>query len=273
MPALRGRDQYPTTPSPRSTSTDASSDQTSSPSSGKPKRARARRVKNHNHIPRPRNAFIIFRSHYIHFLKSKANNADEPAQQDVISTSAEFQQNELSKIAAKVWNSMDAEDRKPYAEEARIEKEWHKKMYPDYVYRAPSAGGEKMKRFKIKVNTGDPSKDQDRSSLSALSSPGQQEPDHSSAFFESPLAPSDIDIEIVRIPSQWPHENQPQHHDQQYPLQSIGTEHTFVPTECIPPLELYPPNTIEQECREEVDVKLTVMNFSLFQSPCPEIIF
>lgn len=152
-------------------------------------------------------------------------------------TSAEYQQNELSKIAAKVWNNMDPDERKPYSEEARKEKEWHKTMYPDYVYRVPnssSVSAEKVKGFKIKVKMGNPSKD--RKSKKSPSPARQEHP------------PSDFEVVQVGVqPRQW----------QESPsLQAqIGTEYEFVPTDCIPPLDLH---GSQQECQQETDVKQLV---------------
>ena len=64
-------------------------------------------------------------------------------------SSSEYQQNELSKITAKVWNKMHADERNPFVEEAKNEKEWYEKMYPDCDYRAPIEDGQKMKSFKV----------------------------------------------------------------------------------------------------------------------------
>jgi len=138
---------------------------------------------------------------------------------------------------------MDPDERKPYSEEARKEKEWHKRMYPDYVYRAPNtssatANAEKVKGFKIKVKTGNPSK-----SKKSPSPPRQ----------EHPLS----DIEFVSVqPLQW----------QETPsLQTTHvTEHEFVPTECIPPLDLH---ASHQECQQESDLK-PVCCFFVVPIPC-----
>src|SRR5260370_388019 len=83
-------------------------------------------------------AVIDFRSHYINFLKANVNasvsteaGVADPFEDEEPHTkksgSADYQQNELSKIAANVWNQMDADQRRPYSEEARMEKEWHKR--------------------------------------------------------------------------------------------------------------------------------------------------
>jgi len=70
------------------------------------------------HIPRPRNAFIFFRSHFI------ANNSSTGA----------GQQNELSKSAAKEWNQMTETEKRPFAELAAKEKREHTAKYPNYTY-------------------------------------------------------------------------------------------------------------------------------------------
>ena len=109
-------------------------------------------------VPRPRNAFIIFRSWYIGKVKAgvdmdagKSDTEDDATIEKVTTTTASLtrpshsisHQNELSKRAAKAWNGMNHEERKPYLEEANREKEWHKLMYPDYVY-APGGVGVKV---------------------------------------------------------------------------------------------------------------------------------
>ena len=106
-------------------------------------------------VPRPRNAFIIFRSWYIGKVKAgvvmdggKSDTEDDATVEKMtIAGSAHpshsvNHQNELSKRAAKAWNGMNHEERRPYVEEAKREKEWHRLMYPDYVY-APGGVGVK----------------------------------------------------------------------------------------------------------------------------------
>lgn len=71
-----------------------------------------------DHIPRPRNAFIIFRSQYV---KLHMNDDKE-------------RQNELSKVVGRVWQSMSAVEKAPFCELACLEKDNHVAMYPDYVF-------------------------------------------------------------------------------------------------------------------------------------------
>ncbi|KAH9477938.1 Transcription factor SOX-11 [Psilocybe cubensis] len=87
-----------------------------------PPRRHSARHREPGHIPRPRNAFIFFRSWYV----------------DSMRASKEVQQHELSKQAGKVWKNMSDEEKKPFLRFAAIEKQEHYAMYPDYVY-SPSA--------------------------------------------------------------------------------------------------------------------------------------
>ncbi|PPQ81989.1 hypothetical protein CVT25_014640 [Psilocybe cyanescens] len=88
------------------------------------KNSHARR-RDPGHIPRPRNAFIFFRSAYI-------NSG---------SATGEGQQNELSRHAGKVWNKMTEEEKRPFCEFAAIEKEEHQAKHPGYVYSPGRSGG------------------------------------------------------------------------------------------------------------------------------------
>ncbi|KAJ2925257.1 hypothetical protein H1R20_g11827, partial [Candolleomyces eurysporus] len=76
-----------------------------------------------NRIPRPRNAFIIFRSYY------NLQHAPLPS-----ADGTKTNQNEVSKQAAKEWKSMTPEQQKPFQEQAKREKEEHHLLYPDYRY-------------------------------------------------------------------------------------------------------------------------------------------
>ncbi|KAF9547178.1 HMG-box, partial [Agrocybe pediades] len=70
------------------------------------------------HIPRPRNAFIFFRSYFIdHLLPSGSG-----------------QQHEISKQAGGAWRRLSKSEREPFVQRAKLEREMHKARYPDYVY-------------------------------------------------------------------------------------------------------------------------------------------
>ncbi|KAF8490271.1 high mobility group box domain-containing protein, partial [Gautieria morchelliformis] len=73
------------------------------------------------HVPRPPNAFILFRSHFC------AN--------DVIPQHQGVTQQMRSRVAAKLWGRMSPEDKKPWHDEARKVKQEHKIRYPNFQYR------------------------------------------------------------------------------------------------------------------------------------------
>ncbi|KAJ3413400.1 hypothetical protein HDV05_008111 [Chytridiales sp. JEL 0842] len=87
-------------------------------------------VSKDGHIKRPRNAFIIFRNHYQPTLIKSINNSHL--------SSKDFSDN-----IGRIWKSLSKEEREPYEEMARQEREAHKRMYPDFQYTRPrnSAGG------------------------------------------------------------------------------------------------------------------------------------
>ena len=78
------------------------------------------RKKPADHIPRPRNAFIIFRSDFV-------------AQKRVPGSIENNHQN-ISKIAGAVWKAMSNDDKKEWYRRAEEEKEEHARQYPGYQY-------------------------------------------------------------------------------------------------------------------------------------------
>jgi hypothetical protein len=77
------------------------------------------------HIPRPRNAFILFRCDFV--------------AQKKIPASVEPDHRNISRIVGRIWKAMSKEDRRPWIEEARKERETHKRLYPEYRYSPISA--------------------------------------------------------------------------------------------------------------------------------------
>lgn len=83
------------------------------------------------HIPRPRNAFILFRQHmhrqlFPKLTKDKQNTSDN---------SSSFKTNsECSREIGLKWRNLDPEEKKYWNELARKEKEWHRMKYPNYKY-------------------------------------------------------------------------------------------------------------------------------------------
>ncbi|TFK18273.1 hypothetical protein FA15DRAFT_710023 [Coprinopsis marcescibilis] len=85
-----------------------------------------------NHIPRPRNAFIIFRSHL---------NSHYPPENRKTTDGSKINQSDVSKDAGKVWHSMSAEEKQPFFDKADREKREHSLLYPNYSY-APNKRGQ-----------------------------------------------------------------------------------------------------------------------------------
>ncbi|CAE6532475.1 unnamed protein product [Rhizoctonia solani] len=71
------------------------------------------------HIPRPRNAFILYRSWYVRqgFLSDVEND-----------------HREISRIVGKIWKQMSPEEQAPWKAMAEEEKAEHARMYPNYKY-------------------------------------------------------------------------------------------------------------------------------------------
>jgi hypothetical protein len=77
------------------------------------------------HIRRPRNAFILFRCDFV--------------AQKKIPASVEPDHRNISRIVGRIWKAMSDEDRRPWIEEAKREREKHKRLYPQYRYSPASA--------------------------------------------------------------------------------------------------------------------------------------
>ena len=110
---------------PSSPSTDDAGD-----ASFAPRLSHGRRKKD-GHIPRPPNAFMIFRS----FLWDQMKH-DPKGPRD---------HREISKSAGREWGLLSKQQRKPYEEKAKAKKAEHEKMYPGYRY-APMSKREVKKR-------------------------------------------------------------------------------------------------------------------------------
>lgn len=96
------------------------------PASPRKKRNRSRpgthsRKKEAHHIPRPRNAFILYRCHAV------ANQ--------LVPSNLESDQGNLSRIISHLWNNLSDSERQVWQEAARREKEEHQRLYPEYKYK------------------------------------------------------------------------------------------------------------------------------------------
>ncbi|KAG8730812.1 hypothetical protein FRC11_005753 [Ceratobasidium sp. 423] len=88
------------------------------------------------HIPRPRNAFILFRMHYV------------AAQ--LIPGKVENDHRHISKIIGELWNKLPPSERLIWEQKADIEKERHSRMYPGYRYKPVKLGGVVKRRVKCR---------------------------------------------------------------------------------------------------------------------------
>ncbi|KAH6900887.1 high mobility group box domain-containing protein, partial [Coprinopsis sp. MPI-PUGE-AT-0042] len=75
------------------------------------------------HIPRPKNAFMCYRSWFY-------ENKPPPPTAD----GKKLNQQVLSKQVAITWNSMTPEEQAPFHEMAKQEKKAHELKYPSYSY-------------------------------------------------------------------------------------------------------------------------------------------
>ncbi len=94
------------------------------PASQPPGKKSHARKQPEGHIPRPRNAFILFRCDFV--------------AQKKIPASVEPDHRNISRIVGRVWKAMSDEERRPWVEEAKKERETHKRLYPQYRY-SPSS--------------------------------------------------------------------------------------------------------------------------------------
>ncbi|KAF9045378.1 hypothetical protein BJ165DRAFT_158023 [Panaeolus papilionaceus] len=85
------------------------------------KRGAHGRKKPSNHIPRPPNAFILFRSA---FIKSQH-----------VSTGVETNHSTLSKIIGLTWQNLPNEERQVWHARAKVAQEEHKRRFPQYAFR------------------------------------------------------------------------------------------------------------------------------------------
>ncbi|PFH51158.1 hypothetical protein AMATHDRAFT_47311 [Amanita thiersii Skay4041] len=86
-----------------------------------------------DHIPRPPNAFILFRSSFI-----KAQH---------VSAEVETDHSTLSKIIGITWQNMPEQERQMWHERARLAKEEHRRRFPHYTFRpAKSKNGKQGKK-------------------------------------------------------------------------------------------------------------------------------
>ncbi|KIJ23985.1 hypothetical protein M422DRAFT_111323, partial [Sphaerobolus stellatus SS14] len=69
------------------------------------------------HIPRPPNAFIVFRTEYIRAMETQNSTP------------------EVSRSLGEMWRSMSEEQKQPWVEKALEKKLEHQAKYPNYRYK------------------------------------------------------------------------------------------------------------------------------------------
>ncbi|KAI0651422.1 hypothetical protein C8Q79DRAFT_34095 [Trametes meyenii] len=95
-----------------------------------------RAAKSPDHIPRPRNAFMIFRSEHCTNVKESRVEHDHRM---------------ISKILGEVWRKLDDDKKDHYKQLAAKEKREHAIRYPNYRF-SPQQRAEKAKKRKVKRN-------------------------------------------------------------------------------------------------------------------------
>ncbi|KAJ6604151.1 hypothetical protein DFH09DRAFT_1067907 [Mycena vulgaris] len=100
-----------------------------------PSRPSHARQRPEDHIPRPPNPFIVFRSDYCVWNRQ----LDSGAVRD---------HRLVSKLAGQAWAALDSASRKKYEDLAREKKRLHAIQYPDYAYAPSSRSGGKGKKRK-----------------------------------------------------------------------------------------------------------------------------
>lgn len=110
---------------PASSSTSSSHYRSSSYSSPTDRRAQRKREDDPSWVPRPPNAFIVFRCEYsrMHAQEQREGEGSPVAEKT------------LSKRAGEAWKKLSAAEQEPYKVRAELAREEHAKRYPNYRYK------------------------------------------------------------------------------------------------------------------------------------------
>ena len=110
-----------------------------SPTDGSPspaRRAGHAKKKPENHIPRPPNAFILFRSS---FIKNQH-----------VSSEVETNHSTLSKIIGLTWQNLPNEEKQIWHSKAKLALEEHKRKFPQYTFRPLHSKGKAAEKRKVR---------------------------------------------------------------------------------------------------------------------------
>lgn len=111
-------------------------------SASAPKRQPHSKKKPSNHIPRPPNAFILFRSAFV--------------KDQHVSTAVETNHSTLSKIIGMYWQKLSEDERQIWHEKAKFELEEHKRKFPKYSFKPVQAKTKGAPTEKRKVREVEP---------------------------------------------------------------------------------------------------------------------
>lgn len=210
------------------------------------------RKRNPDHIPRPPNAFLIFRSEF--WAKQKQN----PIERD---------HRQISRIAGHCWRSLSSEERAHYKGLAEIRKNMHAIQHPGYKY-SPNCGDDRPRKKSRKDSTADERRCAEIAARLMSGSDGEQDVKpkgtksrrtSASSDYTSPI-PSPrrrhsrasgrrassfrVKTEVPEPPAMW----FPPSHSQAPESPDVSEPDEFVPTSEIPPLDLNATPKLQEVC-------------------------
>lgn len=199
-----------------------------------------------NHIPRPPNAFMLFRSDFWAQQKESAVERDH---------------RNVSRAAGVLWNALPEHEREQYRHKAQLKKKAHARMYPDYKYtpvfrkeKAPCKRRTKRGSLDEEEHSS-PCRRQERRVKheprlmeDTLATPRPRAARHARAAPTHASAPASLSTPTAGSRQQTPVKQEPE----QSEMQLKFLDGTFVPIDEIPPLSLSPEaeSPAEEKCPE-----------------------
>ncbi|KAG6860555.1 hypothetical protein C0995_009837 [Termitomyces sp. Mi166 len=253
-------------PSPHSSATSPSvasvdSDMEAYPARRSKGKAKARHPSDSDHVPRPKNAFILFRSYFYQ-------------------TCGGSDQNQISVNAGKVWKALSDEQKKPFQLAADREKQEHQARFPHYTY----SPGSKLDATRRKNSPVKKKKAQPSAKKSLVIPPAVCRDYRRPSRVKVEPAPVDIPLHSLALSSRIVpevEENAIQLANSDAVPQSASVfsanwsfETAFVPTSEIPPLELSPVKSEKEENKDKAmkglkpSSSLRPPNFDTSNKPC-----